>query len=87
MDQAKPQSENILGNLKKCCSHPDMDCTLRLPPFVIFEIQSKTWFIPLGILRVLQLNLFERRSLFELLKPPDKTKLPVSPQLLLWNQL
>ena len=38
------------------------------------------------ILRLLHLNLFERRSLTDLLKPPDR-QLTVSPQLLLWNQL
>lgn len=38
------------------------------------------------ILRVLQLNLFERRALVELFRPPDKQQ-PVSPQLLLWRQL
>jgi hypothetical protein len=39
------------------------------------------------ILRLLQFNLFEKRSLIDLLKPPDITELTVSPQLLLWNQL
>jgi len=38
------------------------------------------------ILRVLQLNLFERRALADLFKPPDKQQ-PVSAQLLLWGQL
>ena len=38
------------------------------------------------ILRVLQLNLFERRALIDLFRPPDKQH-PVSPQLLLWSQL
>jgi hypothetical protein len=38
------------------------------------------------ILRILRLNLFERRSLTDLLKPPDKQP-PVSPQLLLWDKL
>ena len=38
------------------------------------------------ILRVLQLNLFERRDLVDLFRPPDRQQ-PVSPQLLLWNQL
>jgi transposase len=38
------------------------------------------------ILRLLHLNLFERRPLTDLLKPPDK-QLTVSPQLLLWEQL
>jgi hypothetical protein len=38
------------------------------------------------ILRLLRLNLFERRSLVDLLKPPDK-QLTVSPQLLLWKKL
>jgi len=38
------------------------------------------------ILRLLQLNLFERRPLSDLLKPPDKiSEMPVSPQLGLWN--
>ena len=36
------------------------------------------------ILRLLYLNLFERRSLTDLLRPPDK-QLTVSPQLLLWG--
>ena len=39
------------------------------------------------ILRLLQLNLFSRRTLMDLLKPPDKIERVVSPQLLLWNQL
>ena len=38
------------------------------------------------ILRVLQLNLFDRRALIDLFRPPDK-QCPVSPQLLLWSQL
>jgi Transposase DDE domain/Domain of unknown function (DUF4372) len=38
-----------------------------------------------GILRLLQLNLFDRRLLIDLFKPPDKTQLAVSPQLSLWN--
>jgi IS4 transposase len=38
------------------------------------------------ILRVLQLNLFERRALADLFRLPDRQQ-PVSPQLLLWNQL
>lgn len=40
-----------------------------------------------AILRLLQLNLFERRYLVDLLKPPDIKQPVVSPQLLLWNQL
>jgi len=39
------------------------------------------------ILRLLQLNLFERRYLMDLLKPPDKYQPTVSPQLLLWSKL
>jgi hypothetical protein len=38
------------------------------------------------LIRLLQLNLFERRSLIELLKPPDFQK-TISPQLLLWDKL
>jgi len=38
------------------------------------------------MLRLLQLNLFERRNLIELFKPPD-TQPIVSPQILLWNNL
>ena len=40
-----------------------------------------------NILRLLQLNLFSRRPLMDLLKPPDKAEAAVSPQLLLWRQL
>jgi hypothetical protein len=39
------------------------------------------------ILRILQLNLFERRSLMDLFKPPDNRETPVSPQLVLWRQV
>ena len=40
------------------------------------------------ILRLLQLNLFEKRPLSDLLKPPDNVpKACISPQLLLWCQL
>jgi hypothetical protein len=38
------------------------------------------------ILRLLQLNLFDRRNLIELLKP-QTTQHPVSPQILLWKNL
>jgi hypothetical protein len=37
------------------------------------------------ILRVLQLNLFERRTLMDLLKPPDIRQPIVSPQISMWN--
>ncbi len=40
-----------------------------------------------GILRLLQMNLFERRHLMDLLKPPDVNQPIVSPQLMLWSQL
>ncbi len=40
-----------------------------------------------AILRLLQLNLFERRHIIDLFKPPDRFQPTVSPQLLLWNQL
>lgn len=40
------------------------------------------------LLRLLQLNIFERRPLSDLLRPPDKPrKMLISPQLTLWNQL
>ncbi len=38
-----------------------------------------------SILRSLQLNLFERRQLIDLLKPPNKSQPVVSPQFLLWG--
>jgi len=38
------------------------------------------------ILRLMQLNLFARRDLIELFKPP-LPQLAVSPQLLLWKNL
>ena len=38
------------------------------------------------LLRLLQLNIFERRPLSDLLRPPDKHEKPIiSPQLTLWN--
>jgi hypothetical protein len=40
-----------------------------------------------GILRLLQLNIFERRSLADLLKPPERCQPIISPQLLLWSKL
>lgn len=49
------------------------------------KFQAKLGLSLSGILRLLQLNLFDRRSLIELLKPPDKPQMIVSPQLSLWN--
>lgn len=39
------------------------------------------------ILRLLHLNLFARRDLADLLKPPERQNLMVSPQLMLWGKL
>lgn len=59
-------------------------CVYLLLSFIKFK--AKLGISITKILRLLHLNLFERRSLIELLKPPDK-QLTVSPQLLLWSQL
>ena len=59
-------------------------CVYLLLSFIKFK--AKLGLSITRILRLLRLNLFERRSLTELLKPPDK-QLIVSPQLLLWEQL
>jgi len=58
-------------------------CVYLLLSFLKFKAQIGASLS--AILRVLQLNMFERRSFFELLKPPDQL-LPInSQQLLLWN--
>jgi transposase len=49
------------------------------------KFQAKLGLSLSSILRLLQLNLFDRRMLTELFKPPDKIQLIVSPQLSLWN--
>lgn len=58
-------------------------CVYLLLSFLKFK--AKLGVSLTAILRVLQLNLFERRPLIDLLRPPDKTQPIVSPQLLLWN--
>jgi len=49
------------------------------------RFQAKLGLSLSGILRLLQLNLFDRRLLSDLFKPPDKPQIIVSPQLSLWN--
>jgi len=60
-------------------------CVYLLLSFLKFK--AKLGISLTTVLRLLQLNLFERRTLMDLLKPPDKTEVTVSPQLLLWSQL
>ena len=60
-------------------------CVYLLLSFLKFK--SRLGITLTTILRLLQLNLFERRSLMDLLKPPENKQQAVSPQLLLWNQL
>ncbi len=59
-------------------------CVYLLLSYIKF--QAKLGISITKILRLLHLNLFERRSLMDLLKPPDKQP-TVSPQLLLWREL
>lgn len=59
-------------------------CVYLLLSFIKFK--AKLGISITKILRLLHLNLFERRPLYDLLKPPDK-QLTVSRQLLLWEQL
>jgi hypothetical protein len=51
----------------------------------VLKFKAKLGISICQILRVLQLNLFDRRSIWELLKPPGEPQLSVSPQLLLWK--
>lgn len=51
------------------------------------KFQAKLGLSFSGTLRLLQLNMFDRRLLSELFKPPDKAQVVVSPQLSLWNYL
>jgi IS4 transposase len=60
-------------------------CVYLLLSFLKFK--SRLGITLTTILRLLQLNLFEKRPLMDLLKPPENKKLFVSPQLLLWNQV
>ncbi len=60
-------------------------CVYLLLSFLKFK--AKLGISITNILRLLHLNLFSRRSLEELLKPPDKYEQPFSPQLLLWEKL
>lgn len=59
-------------------------CVYLLVAFLKFK--AKLGVSMQQILRVLQLNLFSRRNLTDLFKPPDR-QTKVSPQLLLWSQL
>ena len=53
---------------------------------VFLKFRAKLGLSMQQMLRLLQLNLFERRNLTELFKPPN-TQPIVSPQILLWNNL
>lgn len=58
-------------------------CVYLLLSFLKFK--AKLGVSLTSILRVLQLNLFERRLLVDLMRPPDRVQPIVSPQLLLWR--
>jgi Transposase DDE domain/Domain of unknown function (DUF4372) len=58
-------------------------CLYLLLAFLKF--QSRLGLSLSGILRLLQLNLFDRRPLTELFKPPNKPQVAIYSQLLLWN--
>lgn len=60
-------------------------CVYLLLSFLKFK--AKLGISLTEILRLLQLNIFERHSLAELLKPPERSQQLVSPQLLLWQKL
>jgi len=60
-------------------------CVYLLLSFMKFK--AKLGISITKILRLLHLNLFARRSLEELLKPPDQKERINSPQLLLWQKL
>ena len=60
-------------------------CIYLLLSFLRFK--AKLGISLTAILRLLQLNLFERRYLIDLFKPPDTYQLTDSPQLLLWGKL
>lgn len=60
-------------------------CVYLLLSFMKFK--AKLGISITKILRLLHLNLFARRSLEELLKPPDKNEHINCPQLLLWDKL
>lgn len=87
VNQAKSKGKNLSGNFTKCRSHPIVDRAVRLSPVVVFEIQSQAWHIIDNDTSRVATQLFERRPLIDLLKPPDKIRPIVSPQLLLWNWL
>lgn len=60
-------------------------CVYLLLTFLKFK--AKLGISLTEILRLLQLNIFERRSLADLLKPPERCQRLISPQLLLWAKL
>ena len=59
-------------------------CVYLLVAFLNFKAKLRSSMQQ--ILRILQLNLFSRRNLIELFKPPDRQPI-VSPKLLLWKNL
>jgi len=83
---AEFENQNFSGYVKKCVL-TEVWITLCVYLIVAYlNFKAKFDGSMQQIIRVLQLNLFERRALIDLFKPPNK-KQPVSPQFLLWSQL
>lgn len=60
-------------------------CVYLLLAFL--KSKAKTGWSMTKVLRLLQINLFEKRPLMELLKPPERQHPPDSKQLFIWNSL
>ena len=73
MGQAKPEDKALPRRLKECCDDPNMDamCVYLLLSYIKFLNNIRPSLQQ--ILPLLQLNLFERRDLLELLRgdPPE----------------
>ena len=86
MDQAKPEDQIICGYKQECGHDADLDCTVCIYLLLAFiKFQSGLQKSTQQILRLLQLNLFEKRDLMALLRgdPPRDNQPDINQMVLL----
>ena len=72
MGQAEPENQILYRYQQECCHDANLDCAVCLPDAGLYQIQVEIEKSMQQILRLLQLNLFEKRDLMALLRgdPP-----------------
>lgn len=78
MDKAEPEDQVICWDKQECGVNTDMDCDVYLLMLAYLKFQSKTKRSLQQILRILQLNLFEKWLLSDLITGKHRRNNPAN---------